>query len=125
MSWNLKTALAAKTLTMPLKNLVKEHKELVGVLRNDDPKEVANEAAEQAGELQEYKRKLIASKKKDEPPTAEDYEAIRKRFGENRGCSFKRDKDGIYCHTHRARSDSYPSVEEIPQSDYDFICSTG
>jgi hypothetical protein len=73
--------------------------------------------------LQQYLQK-IAAKKKPLPPTAEDYEAIRQRFGEDRGCSFKRDQDGIYCHTHRARSDSYKSVAEIPQSAYDFICST-
>ena len=126
--WNLKQALAAKqkSLAMPLNDLVEEHEGLVAVLKRDDPKEIADEAEEQAGELKGYKQKLTAAKKqKDEPPTAEDYEAIRQRFGENRGCSFKRDKDGIYCHTHRARSDSYPSVEKIPQSAYDFICSTG
>ena len=125
--WNLKQALAAKqkSLAMPLNDLVEEHEGLVAVLKRDDPKEIANEAKEQSVELKEYKQKLTASKKqKDEPLTAEDYEAIRKRFGEDRGCSFKRDKDGLYCHTHRARSDSYPSVEKIPQSAYDFICST-
>lgn len=41
------------------------------------------------------------------------------------GVSLKQDDDGWYVTTHRARSDSYASPEEIPQSKVDFIESTG
>lgn len=40
-------------------------------------------------------------------------------------CSLGQDKNGYYCYTHRARSDSYPSIETIPNSVVDFINSTG
>ena len=48
--------------------------------------------------------------------------AQRERFA---GTSVKKDDKGYYCHTHRARSDSYPSVDEIPDKDVTFIESTG
>lgn len=41
------------------------------------------------------------------------------------GVSLKKDKDGFFVHTHRARSDSYPSPEKIPDGRIDFIRSTG
>ena len=42
------------------------------------------------------------------------------------GVALKQDDDGKwYVTTHRARSDSYDSPEDIPQSDVDFIESTG
>jgi 2'-5' RNA ligase len=41
------------------------------------------------------------------------------------GVGLKQDDDGWYVHTHRARSDSYPSPEAIPQDDVDYIESTG
>jgi uncharacterized protein YhaN len=55
--------------------------------------------------------------------TPEEREEIKKRFKDIQ-CSFKKDKDGYYCHTHRARSKSYPSIADIPQSKVDFINST-
>ncbi len=51
-------------------------------------------------------------------------EAVRRRFGPA-GCSFARDKDGLYCYTHRARSKSYPTVDAIPRDVVEFIGSTG
>ena len=42
-----------------------------------------------------------------------------------KGVSLKQDDDGWYVSTHRARSDSYPTPEDIPQSKVDFIESTG
>jgi peptidoglycan hydrolase-like protein with peptidoglycan-binding domain len=39
--------------------------------------------------------------------------------------SLKRDKDGVFVHTHRARSKSYPSVATIPESAVRYIESTG
>ncbi|MFW5895162.1 MAG: ferritin [archaeon] len=45
-----------------------------------------------------------------------------KRF---KGVSLKKDKDGVYVCTHRARSKSYPSKEDIPESVIQKIKSTG
>lgn len=41
------------------------------------------------------------------------------------GVSIKQDKDGYYATTHRARSKSYPTPEQIPASKLKFIDSTG
>ncbi len=41
------------------------------------------------------------------------------------GVTIRRDKNGYYVHTHRARSKSYPSIEDIPDKDIRFIESTG
>lgn len=41
------------------------------------------------------------------------------------GVALKEDDDGWYVRTHRARSDSYPSPEDIPDGDIEFIRSTG
>lgn len=41
------------------------------------------------------------------------------------GVSFKKDKDGYYCHTHRARSKSCKCPSKIPKKDLTFIESTG
>lgn len=41
------------------------------------------------------------------------------------GVSLKQDDDGWYVTTHRARSDSYPTPEDIPESTIAFIESTG
>jgi hypothetical protein len=49
-------------------------------------------------------------------------EAQRARF---KGVSVDKDKEGYYVRTHRARSDSYESIEAIPDSAIEFIESTG
>ncbi len=41
------------------------------------------------------------------------------------GVTLKEDDDGWYVKTHRARSDSYPTPEDIPDGDIEFIRSTG
>lgn len=41
------------------------------------------------------------------------------------GVSLGRDKNGVFCYTHRARSKSYKSVESIPQKEIKWIESTG
>ena len=67
-----------------------------------------------------------ASKNEDKIPlTAKERQEVKTKFGDNLECSFARDKDGYYCYTHRARSDSYPSIDKIPKSKVDFIGSTG
>ena len=61
---------------------------------------------------------------------------VRKRFGQNLGCSFAFDQgkyrkarrkkgNGYFCYTHRARSPGYPTVDKIPKEKYRFIVSTG
>lgn len=47
------------------------------------------------------------------------------RDGVRYGVSIKQDKDGYYACTHRARSKSYPTPEDIPVSKLKFIDSTG
>jgi len=49
-------------------------------------------------------------------------EIQRARF---KGTTVDKDKEGFYCRTHRCRSDSYPSIDEIPDSAIEFIESTG
>jgi hypothetical protein len=49
---------------------------------------------------------------------------MNKLFG-HAGCSFMKDKDGYYCYTHRARSDSYKKLSDIPKSVVEWIESTG
>lgn len=41
------------------------------------------------------------------------------------GVSLGKDKDGYFCYTHRSRSKSYPTPEDIPKSKVDFVESTG
>ena len=50
---------------------------------------------------------------------------LEKEFGSDLECSFAKDKDGYFCYTHRARSDSYPTIAKIPKSKVKFIESTG
>ena len=44
---------------------------------------------------------------------------------ENSQCSLGEDDDGYFAYTHRARSSSYPTPEEIPESKIKFIEGTG
>jgi hypothetical protein len=68
-----------------------------------------------------------------EDPTGEERKALWERFpfvaprepGESGAVSLKRDKDGLFVHTHRARSKSFRSVAAIPQRVVRFIESTG
>ena len=65
----------------------------------------------------------ILSKKDKQYLNPEEREEVKKRFKDIQ-CSFAKDDDGYYCFTHRARSKSYPSISQIPQSKVDFINST-
>lgn len=61
-------------------------------------------------------------------PTSDDYAAFRHKFGKSpdrAGVGLRRDKNGVFVHTHRARSKSYPSADAIPQKVVRFIESTG
>ena len=59
------------------------------------------------------------------PLTSVERSQVKNKFGSNPGCSFAKDKDGCYCYTHRARSKSYPTINQIPKGRVKFIESTG
>ena len=65
-----------------------------------------------------------SKKKSKEPLTTDEYQQVKERFGDSTTCSFAKDKDGYYCYTHRCRSKSYPTIDEIPQDKVDFVRST-
>ena len=65
------------------------------------------------------------SKTDKEYLNAEERQIVKDAFGDNLECSFAKDKDGYYCHTHRARSDSYKRIQDIPKAKVEFIGSTG
>jgi hypothetical protein len=48
-----------------------------------------------------------------------------RQSGRYAGVSIGRDKKGYFCFTHRARSESYPSVADIPESKIKRVRSTG
>jgi hypothetical protein len=56
--------------------------------------------------------------------TTKERELAKENFGKV-GCSFAKDSKGFYCYTHRARSESYPSVAKIPKRIVKIIESTG
>ncbi len=57
--------------------------------------------------------------------TSSEREEANKRFGSNLECSIAKDDDGYYCYTHRARSKSYDSISDIPDTEVKHIESTG
>ena len=71
---------------------------------------------------------LTALKKEETgkmPLNSEELKQVREKWGKDRECSFAKDEDGYYCYTHRARSESYPSIDKIPKTRVEFIESTG
>lgn len=58
-------------------------------------------------------------------PSQDEREAFYAVHGREPGVSLKKDKDGFFVHTHRARSRSYPKPGGIPKSAVEFIGSTG
>jgi hypothetical protein len=73
-----------------------------------------------------YKKAKKAKKNKGQQPlTSDERQEVKDKFGNDLECSFAKDDDGYYCYTHRARSDSYPSISKIPKSKVKFIGSTG
>jgi len=58
-------------------------------------------------------------------PSQEEREAFQKVHGKDSGVSLKKDKDGFFVHTHRARSKSHAKPGDIPKADVKFIESTG
>lgn len=61
-------------------------------------------------------------------PTPSDRAAFRKKFSDvpqAQGVSLKRDANGVFVHSNRVRSDSYPSADKIPVKAVKFVDSTG
>jgi hypothetical protein len=46
-------------------------------------------------------------------------------MGKKPECSLGKDEDGYFVYTHRARSNSYDTPQQIPKSKIEFIESTG
>lgn len=65
--------------------------------------------------------KTVTAKISDDP-YVELTEKQKERFV---GTTVRQDDEGFYCHTHRARGKSYPSIDEIPDDEIGFIESTG
>lgn len=72
----------------------------------------------------EEKHPLQEKMEKKCPLDHGDRSEIDKKFGKSKACSWAKDKDGYFCYTHRCRSKSYPSINDIPQKDVDFVRST-
>lgn len=53
----------------------------------------------------------------------EERQIANKRFGEIE-CSIMKDKKGFFAHTHRARTKSYPTLEQLPKKEVDFVSTT-
>lgn len=76
---------------------------------------------------------LVLEAPGSEPCTQEERKQLWERFpfvapkdgSTGGGVSLKRDKGGLFVHTHRARSKSYPSVSKLPETAVRFIESTG
>jgi len=71
-----------------------------------------------------YKIAKKKEKKEKKELTPKERTQVKDKFGNNLGCSFFKDEDGYFCTTHRARSDSYESINKIPKSAVSFIEST-
>lgn len=83
-----------------------------------------NDRHEMLDEVKIIKLKNLLERTDKIKLTSSEYNEVKKKFGMNRGCSFAKDKNGYYCYTHRARSKSYKTINDIPKKDYNFICST-
>lgn len=66
---------------------------------------------------------MAKSKPERKPLTTAERQQVKQRFGDV-GCSFAKDNKGIFAYTHRARSDSYPTVDKIPKARVKFVDST-
>lgn len=60
-----------------------------------------------------------------ESPSTAERKAFTDVHGKDAGVSLKKDKDGFFVHTHRARSKSFPLPAAIPKTAVEFIASTG
>ena len=71
---------------------------------------------------------LFESKIDKIPLTSEEYKQVKEKFGDDAsGCSFAKNKENnkYFCYTHRARSNFYDSINDIPKDKVKFISSTG
>ena len=92
--------------------------------KKEDDDDAIKESCEFFGEKTNYEIWKEKHEREKAAMTPEDRKAIREKY-RSKGCGWGRDKDGVYCYTHRCRSKSYPSVDKIPKKVVDFIVSTG
>lgn len=104
-----------------MKNLFSKNRGYGHLINNNYVKELLITASNTFN-LKQYSEK---NKEDKIPLTTEERQEVKDRFGSDLECSFAKDKDGYYCYTHRARSDSYPTISKIPKSKVEFIGSTG
>jgi hypothetical protein len=77
-------------------------------------KEMKEKILQQLSSGSTYKKGYVSGLKKKKVP------------GKNfTGVSLGANKQGFFVYTHRARSKSYGTIDDIPQKDIDFIESTG
>lgn len=74
--------------------------------------------------FEEKKHPLQEKMEKKCPLDHGDRSKIDEKFGKSKACSWAKDKDGYFCYTHRCRSKSYSTIDDIPQKDVDFVRST-
>lgn len=84
-------------------------------------KKVVKEGVEFFDESTKAYEKLMKAK---ESLNSSERAEVNKLFGHSNKCSFAKDEKGYYCFTHRARSDSYPTIAEIPKKSVEFVRST-
>ena len=95
------------------------------------PTKVKQEVSERVlGKLTDwmYYVQEARSKTKSEPLTAEETKQFNQshdKTASQYGVSLKKDQNGYFCHTHRARSKSKPSPAKITKTELKFIESTG
>lgn len=101
------------------------NEELEKIENKDEYESNKNKTIKEGFDLFDESRKAYEElKKRKDTITSKEREEIRERFGQSKACSFAKDKDGYYCYTHRCRSKSYKSIDDIPQEDVDFVRST-
>lgn len=94
-------------------------------LEDEDDKKSNNDKKDKDDkEIKESFESFDESKKSKEPLTKEEYDQVHKKFGKDLACSFAKDNKGYYCYTHRCRSNSYESIDDIPMDKFKFVCST-
>lgn len=80
----------------------------------------------QAGRAAAESALLVMEAKDHKPCTQAEREELRARHGKAaEGVSLKRDNGGLFVHTHRTRSKSYPTVAAIPKTVVKFVEATG
>lgn len=71
----------------------------------------------------DFFQEKVSDAKSYESLTPDERKIADQRFGKIE-CSIMKDKKGYFARTHRARSKSYPTLEQLPKKDVNFISTT-